>query len=49
VGVFESGGADILSFYNGRRYKLATVFALAHPYGFARIMSSYRWTGGPYR
>jgi len=42
------GGADILTFYNDRRYRLATVFALAHPYGFVRIMSSYRWPDGPH-
>jgi len=37
----QSGGADILTFHNGRRYRLATAFALAYPYGFTRIMSSY--------
>jgi len=45
----HSGGEDVLTFYDSRRYRLATVFALAHPYGFVRIMSSYRWTGGRYR
>jgi len=47
--VLKSGGADILTFYDGRSYRLATAFALAHPYGFVRMMSSYRWTGGPHR
>ena len=25
-------------------YKMAVGFMLAHPYGFTRVMSSYRWT-----
>ena len=44
-----TGGADILTFYDGLQYRLATVFKLAYPYGFVRIMSSYRWDGGPDR
>lgn len=27
-----------------RMYKMAVGFMLAHPYGFTRVMSSYRWT-----
>jgi len=45
----DAGGADILTFYDGLRYRLATAFTLAYPYGFTRIMSSYHWDGGPYR
>lgn len=26
-----------------RLYKVAVGFMLAHPYGFTRVMSSYRW------
>jgi len=40
-----TGGADILTFYDGLKYRLATVFKLAYPYGFVRIMSSYHWAG----
>jgi len=47
--VSTPGGEDILTFYNGCPYRLATVFGLAHSYGFSRIMSSYRWPGGPTR
>jgi len=45
----DTGGADILTFYDARRYTLATAFTLAYPYGFTRIMSSYAWNGGPDR
>jgi len=38
-----AGGADILTFRTARAYKMATAFNLAHPYGIARIMSSYGW------
>ncbi len=38
-----AGGADILTFRDARMYKMATAFELAHPYGIARIMSSYGW------
>lgn len=41
-----AGGIDILTFWEPRKYKMATIFAMAHPYGFVRIMSSYRWPGG---
>ena len=27
-----------------RLYKMGVGFMLAHPYGFTRVMSSYRWT-----
>lgn len=42
-----AGGKDILTFYEPRIYKMALIFAMAHPYGFVRIMSSYRWPLGP--
>ncbi|XP_005388874.1 PREDICTED: pancreatic alpha-amylase isoform X2 [Chinchilla lanigera] len=38
-----AGGASILTFWDARLYKVAVGFMLAHPYGFARVMSSYRW------
>ncbi|XP_032821982.1 alpha-amylase-like [Petromyzon marinus] len=38
-----AGGASILTFWDSRVYKIGTAFTLAHPYGFTRIMSSYRW------
>ncbi|XP_072143058.1 alpha-amylase-like [Dermacentor andersoni] len=38
-----AGGADILTFFEPRLYKMANVFLLAWPYGLPRVMSSYRW------
>ncbi|KAM5257258.1 pancreatic alpha-amylase isoform 5-T5 [Ctenodactylus gundi] len=38
-----AGGASILTFWDARLYKVAVGFMLAHPYGFTRVMSSYRW------
>ncbi|XP_029409586.1 pancreatic alpha-amylase-like [Nannospalax galili] len=38
-----AGGASILTFWDARMYKIAVGFMLAHPYGFTRVMSSYRW------
>ncbi|XP_048801424.1 pancreatic alpha-amylase isoform X2 [Lagopus muta] len=38
-----AGGASILTFWESRLYKMAVGFMLAHPYGFTRVMSSYRW------
>ncbi|XP_032074411.1 pancreatic alpha-amylase-like [Thamnophis elegans] len=37
------GGASILTFWDSRLYKMGVGFMLAHPYGFTRIMSSFRW------
>ncbi|XP_043941939.1 pancreatic alpha-amylase-like [Protopterus annectens] len=37
------GGASVLTFWDSRLYKIAIGFMLAHPYGFARVMSSYNW------
>ncbi|KAM4642679.1 pancreatic alpha-amylase-like [Discoglossus pictus] len=39
-----AGGASILTFFDARLYKMGVGFMLAHPYGFTRVMSSYRWT-----
>lgn len=36
-----AGGDSILTYKQGRQYKMATAFLLAHPHGIARIMSSY--------
>lgn len=33
----------LLRFLPNRLYKMAVGFMLAHPYGFTRVMSSYRW------
>ncbi|XP_056379398.1 pancreatic alpha-amylase-like [Hyla sarda] len=38
-----AGGASILTFFDARLYKMGVGFMLAHPYGFTRVMSSYRW------
>ncbi|XP_059622265.1 alpha-amylase A-like [Phlebotomus argentipes] len=36
-----AGGKDILTYKDGKRYLMAVLFILAHPYGISRIMSSY--------
>lgn len=38
-----AGGASIVTFWDSRLYKMAVGFMLAHPYGFPRVMSSFRW------
>ncbi|KAI1236631.1 hypothetical protein IHE44_0014884 [Lamprotornis superbus] len=38
-----AGGSSILTFWDARLYKMASGFMLAHPYGFTRVMSSFRW------
>ncbi|KAM4641397.1 pancreatic alpha-amylase-like isoform 1-T2 [Discoglossus pictus] len=38
-----AGGASILTFFDARLYKMGVGFMLAHPYGFTRVMSSFRW------
>lgn len=38
-----AGGAAILTFWDPRLYKMGMAFMLAHPYGFTRVMSSFRW------
>ncbi|XP_063696476.1 alpha-amylase A-like [Culicoides brevitarsis] len=36
-----AGGEDILTYKQGKIYKMAVAFTLAHPYGIPRIMSSF--------
>ncbi|XP_061694235.1 alpha-amylase-like [Syngnathoides biaculeatus] len=38
-----AGGASIVTFWDPRLYKMAVGYMLAHPYGVARVMSSFRW------
>lgn len=38
-----AGGASIVTFWDARLHKMAVAYMLAHPYGQARVMSSYRW------
>lgn len=38
-----AGGADVLTHHTPKIYKMATAWALAHPYGNVRIMSSFRF------
>lgn len=38
-----AGGSSIITFWDSKLYKMAVGYMLAHPYGVARIMSSYRW------
>ncbi len=42
----HGGGGDILTFKDPHNYKQAVAFALAWPYGFTRIMSSYYFDHG---
>ncbi|XP_055703593.1 alpha-amylase 1-like [Phlebotomus papatasi] len=39
-----AGGAQILTYKDGKRYIMAVTFGLAHPYGISRIMSSFFFT-----
>jgi len=39
------GGANIITFQDGRLYDLANVFMLAYPYGYPKVMSSYNFNG----
>lgn len=39
-----AGGANILTYKNGREYAMAVAFTLAHPFGIPRIMSSFAFT-----
>ncbi|XP_060569354.1 alpha-amylase-like [Ruditapes philippinarum] len=39
----HGGGGAPITFWDPKPMKIATAFMLAHPYGFPRIMSSYRW------
>ncbi|KAI4459934.1 alpha-amylase [Holotrichia oblita] len=39
-----AGGDNILTYKQSKQYKMATAFALAHPYGSTRVMSSFAFT-----
>lgn len=39
-----AGGSNVLTYKDGLKYKMATVFMLAHPYGIPRVMSSFNFT-----
>lgn len=39
-----AGGDQILTYKQSRNYKMAVAFALAHPFGIARVMSSFAFT-----
>lgn len=39
-----AGGDQILTYKDSRNYKMAVAFALAHPFGIARVMSSFAFT-----
>ncbi len=41
----HGGGGPLLTHRDGPLYNLASVFMLAWPYGYPRIMSSYAWDG----
>ncbi|XP_058813299.1 alpha-amylase A-like [Topomyia yanbarensis] len=36
-----AGGENVLTYKDSKRYKMATAFMLAHPFGIPRIMSSF--------
>jgi len=38
-------GDAILTYKNGKLYELASIFMLAHPYGYPKVMSSYYFDG----
>lgn len=40
------GGTNVLTYKQARQYKMATGFALAHPYGNVRMMSSFHFEHG---
>ncbi|VDI54328.1 Hypothetical predicted protein [Mytilus galloprovincialis] len=39
----HGGGGGVLTHRDPKRYKMATAFMLAHPYGFTRVMSSFNF------
>lgn len=41
-----AGGPCIVDHRDGQVYNLASIFALAHPYGHVSVMSSYYWDQG---
>lgn len=42
----HGGGGSIVTHEDPRAYKMANAYMLAWPYGFARLMSSYYFSGG---
>lgn len=40
----HGGGGNVVTYKNGALYNIANVFMLAHPYGHAKVMSSYEFT-----
>ena len=41
------GGGCIVDHRDGAVYDLATIFTLAYPYGYPKVMSSYYWSNNP--
>lgn len=41
-----AGGDTILCYRDGKHYRMATAWALAHPYGNVRVMSSFEFPKG---
>lgn len=41
-----AGGDDVLTYKSSKRYKMATAFMLAHPFGQTRVMSSFDFNDG---
>ena len=41
------GGSCVVDHRDGAVYDLATVFTLAYPYGYPKVMSSYYWSNDP--
>ncbi len=42
----HGGGGGVITHKNPEVYRLANVFALAYPYGYPKVMSSYYFTNG---
>lgn len=40
----DFGSDNDLTYKDGARYVLANVFMLAHPYGYPKVMSGYKWS-----
>lgn len=41
-----AGGDSVLMYRDGKKYRMATSWALAHPYGTTRVMSSFEFAQG---
>ncbi|ABX06697.1 MAG TPA: ATPase [Herpetosiphon sp.] len=42
----HGGAGNVVTFKDGKLYELANVFALAWPYGYPQVMSSYNFSNG---